>query len=95
MSLDTDDVNKIAHLARLQIDADQAQGYADSLSDILALVDQMNAVDTSGVEPMAHPQHASARLRDDVVTESDQRDLFQAHAPAVERGLYLVPKVVE
>ena len=69
--------------------------YAGSLTDILALVDQMNDVDITGVTPMAHPQHAVQRLREDIVTESNQREHFQQHAPAVENGLYLVPKVVE
>ncbi len=95
MPLGPDEVDKIAHLARLQIDESQVDHYAGSLSDILALVDQMNDIDTSGVEPMAHPQHATQRLREDVVTESDRRDDFQRHAPAVENGLYLVPRVVE
>ncbi|MEM7206898.1 MAG: Asp-tRNA(Asn)/Glu-tRNA(Gln) amidotransferase subunit GatC [Pseudomonadota bacterium] len=95
MSLSPEDVNKIAHLARLQIDDDQVEHYAENLSNILELVNQMNNIDTTDVTPMAHPQHAVARLRDDKVTESDQREHFQAHAPAVENGLYLVPKVVE
>ncbi len=95
MPLGPDEVNKIAHLARLQIDENQVDHYASSLSDILALVDQMNDVDTTGVTPMAHPQHAVQRLREDKVTETDQREHFQRHAPAVENGLYLVPRVVE
>ena len=95
MPLGPDEVKKIAHLARLQIDEDQVGHYASSLSDILALVDQMNDVDTTGVEPMAHPQHAIQRLREDIVTEVDQREQFQRHAPAVKNGLYLVPRVVE
>ena len=95
MSLDKNDVNKVADLARLHIHPSQLDRYADSLTDILALVDQMNPIDTQGVTPMAHPQHAVQRLRDDVVTESDQRESFQQQAPAVENGLYLVPKVVE
>ena len=65
------------------------------LNDILAMVDQMGAVDTTGVEPMSHPQEATQRLREDRVTETDQRELFQSIAPAVEDGLYLVPKVIE
>jgi aspartyl-tRNA(Asn)/glutamyl-tRNA(Gln) amidotransferase subunit C len=69
--------------------------YADSLSRILGLIEQMNAVDTAGVEPMAHPNEAGLRLRADTVTEADQRDKFQKIAPAVEAGLYLVPKVIE
>jgi aspartyl-tRNA(Asn)/glutamyl-tRNA(Gln) amidotransferase subunit C len=95
MSLNTEQVKKIALLARLQITPDEAARYAESLSRILGLIEQMNAVATDGVEPMAHPSDAGLRLRDDVVTEPDQREKFQAIAPAVEAGLYLVPKVIE
>jgi len=95
MSLDREQVRKIAHLARLQITEQEAVAYADSLSRILGLIEQMNAVDTAGVEPMAHPNEAGLRLRADAVTETDQRDKFQKIAPAVEAGLYLVPKVIE
>ena len=95
MSLDTKQVQKIAHLARLKITPDEAQTYAESLSRILGLIEQMNAVDTTNVAPMAHPSDAALRLRPDAVTEVDQRDKFQAIAPAVEAGLYLVPKVIE
>ncbi len=95
MSLDTKQVQKIAHLARLKITADEARTYAESLSRILGLIEQMNAVDTTNVAPMAHPSDAALRLRPDAVTEGDQRDKFQAIAPAVEAGLYLVPKVIE
>lgn len=95
MSLDTTQVKKIAHLARLRIEADEAKVYADSLSRILGLIEQMNAVDTTGVVPMAHPSDVELRLRADEVTETDQREKFQAIAPAVEAGLYLVPKVIE
>jgi len=95
MSLDKTQVEKIAHLARLQIDAADVPEYATNLSNILDLVEQMDAVDTDGVNPMAHPTDAVQRLREDVVTESDQRDQFQAIAPQVENGLYLVPKVIE
>jgi aspartyl-tRNA(Asn)/glutamyl-tRNA(Gln) amidotransferase subunit C len=95
MSLDKKAVGKIAHLARLGVDAAEYETYARNLSDILSFVEQLNAVDTSGVEPMAHPMDASQRLRPDQVTESDQRDQFQRIAPRVEAGLYLVPKVIE
>ncbi|MCR4333068.1 MAG: Asp-tRNA(Asn)/Glu-tRNA(Gln) amidotransferase subunit GatC [Sulfuricaulis sp.] len=95
MSLDREQVRKIAHLARLQITEQEAVAYADSLSRILGLIEQMNAVDTAGVTPMAHPNEAGLRLRADAVTETDQRDKFQKIAPAVEAGLYLVPKVIE
>lgn len=95
MSLDTDAVRKIAHLARLGVDSGEYQSYARNLSDILSFVEQLNAVDTRGVEPMAHPVEASQRLRVDEVTEADQRERFQKIAPRVEAGLYLVPKVIE
>lgn len=95
MSLDKTQVEKIAHLARLQIDPADVPEYATNLSNILDLVEQMDAVDTEGVDPMAHPTDAMQRLREDVVTETDQRDQFQAIAPQVENGLYLVPKVIE
>ena len=95
MSLDREDVVKIAHLARLAIEEADIPRYARELSKILDLVEQMNEVDTSGVAPMAHPLDTSQRLRSDVATESDQRELFQANAAQVEAGLYLVPKVIE
>ncbi|KAA6187391.1 Asp-tRNA(Asn)/Glu-tRNA(Gln) amidotransferase subunit GatC [Thiohalocapsa marina] len=95
MALDKTDVAKIAHLARLAVDDDALDHYASELSSILDLVAQMNAADTSGVEPMAHPLHMAQRLRPDRVTESNQREHFQQIAPATEGGLYLVPKVIE
>ena len=95
MALDRKDVSKIAHLARLDIDEAEVTAATESLSRILGLIEQMNAVNTQGVAPMAHPQDAALRLRDDRVTEPDQRDKFQEIAPATEAGLYLVPKVIE
>ena len=95
MSLSHDDVRKIAHLARLAVDDADVDAYARNLSDILAFVEQMEAVDTDHVPPMAHPQDTAQRMRDDAVTEVDQREKFQAIAPAVEAGLYLVPRVIE
>jgi aspartyl-tRNA(Asn)/glutamyl-tRNA(Gln) amidotransferase subunit C len=95
MPLDRDQVRKIAHLARLEISEAESASYAESLSRILGLIEQMNAVDTTGVEPMAHPNDAGLRLRADAVSEPDQRERFQAIAPATEAGLYLVPKVIE
>jgi len=95
MSLDKADVEKIAHLARLEIDAEDIPLYTRHLSGILQLVEQMNEVDTEGVEPMAHPLEMAQRLRPDEVTESNQREKFQKIAPQVEAGLYLVPKVIE
>ena len=95
MSLKRSDVEKIAHLARLAVSDDELDSVAGDLSNILDLVEQMASVDTSGITPMAHPLHMSQRLRDDVVTEPDQRELFQSVAPAVENGLCLVPRVIE
>jgi aspartyl-tRNA(Asn)/glutamyl-tRNA(Gln) amidotransferase subunit C len=95
VSLDADDVKKIAYLARLKIDEADIPGYVSNLSNILELVEQMNSVDTEGVLPMSHPMDAVQRLREDAVTEADQRDMFQEVAPKTEDGLYLVPKVIE
>jgi len=95
MSLAREDVEKIAHLARLELSEDEIPAYVDNLSRILGLVEQMNAVDTAGVEPMAHPQDTALRLRPDEVSEEDHRQEIQAAAPATEAGLYLVPKVIE
>jgi aspartyl-tRNA(Asn)/glutamyl-tRNA(Gln) amidotransferase subunit C len=95
MALDHTDINRIAHLARLQIDEQDVADYVRNLSDILGFVEQMNGVDTLDVVPMAHPLDAVQRLRPDVVTEDNQRELFQAQAPQTEAGLYLVPKVIE
>lgn len=95
MSFERSDVEKIAHLARLTIREEDIGAYVGNLSNIFSLVDQLNAVDVTGVAPMAHPLDASQRLREDNVTESNQRELFQSIAPQVEAGLYLVPKVIE
>lgn len=95
MSLKTEDVKNIAHLARLAISEDAVDDYARDLSNILDLVDQMNQVDTDDVQPMAHPMDVAQRLRPDEVTETNQRDKFQSIAPDVEAGLYRVPKVIE
>lgn len=95
MSLDKKDVEKIAHLARLEIDENDVPRYVENLSSILDMVEQMSAVDTHGVEPMAHPMDARQRLREDRVTETDQRDHFQSISPMVESGLFLVPRVIE
>lgn len=95
MSLDRTDVEKIAHLARLNIAEQDIQEYAENLSNILKLVDQMQAVDTHDIAPMAHPMDAIQRLRIDEVTEGNQRDHLQTVAPAVEAGLFQVPKVIE
>lgn len=95
MALDNTDVEKIAHLARLQISESDTLEVAQRITNILDMIDQMQGVDTSQIAPMAHPFDATQRLRPDVVTETDQRDYFQKIAPATQDGLYLVPKVIE
>ncbi|WPC04346.1 Asp-tRNA(Asn)/Glu-tRNA(Gln) amidotransferase subunit GatC [Pseudomonas sp. MBLB4123] len=95
MALERSDVEKIAHLARLGLSEDDIPRTTETLNSILGLVDQMQAVDTTGIEPLAHPLEATQRLRADAVREENQRDAYQAIAPAVENGLYLVPKVIE
>jgi aspartyl-tRNA(Asn)/glutamyl-tRNA(Gln) amidotransferase subunit C len=95
MSLDRSDVERIAHLARLQIDENDIPAYTENLSSILNLVDQMQQADTENVAPLANPLDAVQRLRADDVTETDQREQLQSVAPAVEEGLFLVPKVIE
>jgi len=95
MSLDSEAVSKIAYLARLGVDKSEYETYARNLSDILTFIEQLNSVDTQGVEPMAHPMDASQRLRVDEVSETIQREKFQQVAPRTEAGLYLVPKVID
>lgn len=95
MSLTPDDIAQIAHLARLGIDKDALGPLAADLSTMLELVEQLQAVDTEGVEPMAHPANAMLLLRDDVVTETDQREQLQSPAPATQDGYFLVPRVIE
>ncbi len=95
MSIEVDEVKKIAKLACLNVAEADMQSYATNLSNILDLVEQMSAVDTTDVTPMSHPFDAVQRLREDVVTDFNRRDDFQAIAPAVKDGLYLVPKVIE
>jgi len=95
MSLDHDQVRRIAHLARIELSPAEADETRDRLNGIFALIEEMQAVDTRGIEPMAHAQNLAQRLRDDRVTETDQHADFQKIAPEVEAGLYLVPKVIE
>ena len=99
MSLSPDDVSRIAHLARLELQPAESDALLGQLNDFFQIVGQMSAVDTAGVEPLYTPlsaiQQVQLRLRDDVVTESDQRERNQLSAPAVEDGLFLVPKVIE
>ena len=95
MNLSLSDVYRIAHLARVEIDAAHAEEVRAKLASIFGLIDELTAVDTAGVEPMAHAQDATLPLRDDVVSESDRSERYQALAPAAVDGLYLVPKVIE
>jgi aspartyl-tRNA(Asn)/glutamyl-tRNA(Gln) amidotransferase subunit C len=95
MALDREDVKNIALLARLELSEEDIGQYQTDLSSILELVEQMNAVNTDDVQPMAHPTDAVQRLRADVVTETNQREKYMANAPAQENGLFLVPKVID
>lgn len=95
MSLTIQDVQRIAHLARIEVTAEETRSTLQKLDGILDLIAQMQSVDTTGIAPMSHSQDVTQRLRPDAVSETDQRTLFQAGAPAVENSLYLVPKVIE
>lgn len=104
MALNTEDIKRIAHLARIQINNDEATQTLTKLTGIMGLIEQMQAVDTTGITPMSHSQDVVQRLREDVVTKTNQREAFQAIAPtlgngetklATQDGLYLVPRVVE
>ena len=93
--LSLEQISRLADLARLELSGAEARALQAQLSGILAMVDRMAAVDTTGVDPMSHPQEVMQRLREDVVSDAGQRDGFQESAPQVEDGLYLVPKVIE
>jgi aspartyl-tRNA(Asn)/glutamyl-tRNA(Gln) amidotransferase subunit C len=93
--LSLEQVLALAELARIELGPDEAAVLQRELNGIFAMVDEMRAVDTAGIEPMAHPQDARQRLREDIVTEKDEHALFQSAAPQVEDGLYLVPRVIE
>ena len=93
--LSHDEVLRIARLARIEVGEGDIEALRAELNGILGLIDQMRSVDTTGIEPMSHPQAEAQRLREDRVSEPDQRDRFQAVAPSVEDGLYLVPKVID
>lgn len=95
MSLTSQEIIHIARLARLKTKPEEAESYANQLSRIMDLVDQLNSIDTENIEPMSHPQDAALRLRDDEVTKLNLREEFQAIAPECENGLYLVPKVID
>jgi aspartyl-tRNA(Asn)/glutamyl-tRNA(Gln) amidotransferase subunit C len=95
MSLTLDDVRRIARLARLDVSVAELDTTRDQLNGILAFIEQLQSVDTAGIEPMAHAVDVVQRLRPDAATEADRREAFQAVAPETEAGLYLVPKVIE
>ena len=95
MSLSLEQVRRVAQLARIEISDAEAQSTLGHLNGIFSLIEQMQAEDTCGVEPMAHAQDLAQRLRPDAVTEANRRDAYQAVSPEVEAGLFLVPKVIE
>lgn len=95
MSIEKSDVENVAHLARLHLQASEIEEVTDSISNILNLINQMQSVPTDDVTPLAHTLDTRQPLREDVVTESNQRDALQSIAPSTENGLYLVPKVIE
>ncbi|MGJ8619323.1 MAG: Asp-tRNA(Asn)/Glu-tRNA(Gln) amidotransferase subunit GatC [Methylophilaceae bacterium] len=95
MALNIPDIKRLAHLARIEINDQEAEQTLTKLSGILTLIEEMQSVDTAGIIPMSHSQDVVQRLRQDVITQNNQRELFQENAPAVDHGLYLVPKVIE
>lgn len=95
MALNITDIKRIAHLARIEVSDTEAEATLIKLSGILGLIEQMQAVDTAGITPMSHSQDVTQRLREDVVTQTNRRTVFQAIAPQTQDGLYLVPKVIE
>jgi len=95
MALYSEDIQRIAHLARIEITADEVVDVRTKLDSIFDLIERMRAVDTNGIVPMSHAQEVTLPLREDAVTETNRRELYQSVAPAVQDGLYLVPKVIE
>ena len=95
MSIDSKEIEKIAVLARLKFDQSQLKNVTDQFASVVKFIDQLHATDTETIEPMAHPMDAVQRLREDSVTETNQREKYQKVAPSTENGLYLVPKVIE
>jgi len=95
MALTIPDIKRIAHLARIEINDSEADKTLNKLTGILTLIEEMQAVDTAGITPMSHSQDVVQRLREDVVTATNQRETFQKNAPSVDGGLYLVPQVIE
>lgn len=95
MALTTHDISRLATLARIDLDAQAKDALVADLNAVLGLIDRLQSVDTTGVEPMTHPLDIGLRLREDAVTETDARQALQAGAPSTEAGLYLVPRVIE
>jgi aspartyl-tRNA(Asn)/glutamyl-tRNA(Gln) amidotransferase subunit C len=95
MALSSEDIQRIAHLARIEITSAEAADVRAKLDSIFDLIGRMRAVDTTGIVPMSHAQDVTLPLREDIVTETDRRELYQSVAPAVQDGLYLVPRVIE
>jgi len=95
MALSIEDVQRVAHLARIEVTPDEAHDVLKKLTGIFGLIEDMRRVDTTGIAPMSHAADVNLALREDVVTETDRREVFQAHAPKVQHGLYIVPKVIE
>ncbi len=95
MTLKTSDIEKLATLARLKLDESLINDVTEKLDDVLGMIDQLQAIDATGIKPMSHPMDETQRLREDTVTETDQHEQFQSFAPAVAEGLYLVPKVID
>jgi aspartyl-tRNA(Asn)/glutamyl-tRNA(Gln) amidotransferase subunit C len=95
MALSSEDIQRIAHLARIEITSAEAVDVRVKLDGIFDLIGRMRAVDTTGIVPMSHAQEVTLPLREDVITETDRRELYQSVAPAVQDGLYLVPRVIE
>lgn len=95
MAITQSDVEKIAHLARLELSASETEAVASSVSDILELVDKMQAINTDGITPLSHPFEAVQKLREDEVSETNRRDELQTLAPSSQDGLYLVPRVID
>jgi aspartyl-tRNA(Asn)/glutamyl-tRNA(Gln) amidotransferase subunit C len=95
MTLTVKDVKNIAHLARIGFSDEEIEGFTGNLSRIIDLVDQLDEAETDDVVPMAHPLHMNQPMRQDTVTETDQRDRYQENAPRTAAGLYLVPRVID
>ncbi len=95
MSITPEEIAHLAHLAKLKTDQETSAFYAVQLTRILALIEQMNQINTEDIEPMSHPQDMALRLREDIVTKTDHREAYQTIAPEAEAGLYLVPKVID